>query len=99
MIQFDEYQQKIIDITTGSNLVLAAPGCGKTAILAERVRKALDRGVKTEDMLCLTFTNRAARNMVSRINENGIENIFVGNIHRFCAHLLFDSGSNKRFYY
>lgn len=93
MIQFDEYQQKIIDITTGSNLVLAAPGCGKTAILAERVRKALDRGVKTEDMLCLTFTNRAARNMVSRINENGIENIFVGNIHRFCAHLLFDTGT------
>lgn len=93
MIQFDKFQQKIIDITSGSNLVLAAPGCGKTAILAERVKNALKTGVKPEDMLCLTFTNRAARNMISKISENSSEDIFVGNIHRFCAHMLFDTGT------
>ncbi len=91
-VNFDEPQLKVINISEGQNLVLAAPGCGKTAILAERVKNALEKGIKPENMLCLTFTNRAARNMVTRIDHNCHSDVFVGNIHRFCAHLLFDNG-------
>lgn len=92
----DPSQQKIIDIDSGRHLVLAPPGCGKTQILAERIHKALSDGVKAADMLCLTFTNRAARGMRERINERvGVkdsEEVFVGNVHRFCSRFLFANG-------
>lgn len=63
----DEFQKKVITLDSGYHLVLAPPGCGKTDILAERVVRALSCGVPLDDMLCLTFTNRAARGMRSRI--------------------------------
>lgn len=92
----DHSQRQIIDIESGCHLVLAPPGCGKTQILAERIRLALVNGISPEDMLCLTFTNRAARGMRERINERVGESetagVFVGNVHRFCSHYLFDNG-------
>jgi DNA helicase-2/ATP-dependent DNA helicase PcrA len=59
----DEFQKKVITLGSGYHPVLAPPGCGKTDILAERVVRALSCGVSLDDMLCLTFTNRAARGM------------------------------------
>ena len=87
----DQSQQRVIDAGTGYHLVLAPPGCGKTHILAERVRRALAQGVPADEMLCLTFTNRAAREMRQRMEQSGVEaGIFIGNIHRFCSKFLFD---------
>lgn len=87
--------RKVITLDSGYHLVLAPPGCGKTDILAERVVRALSCGVSLDDMLCLTFTNRAARGMRSRILErlqaSGEMSLFVGNVHRFCSHYLFDN--------
>lgn len=92
----DASQREIIGIHDGCHLVLAPPGCGKTQILAERIRLALTGGVSPEDMLCLTFTNRAARGMRERINERvgekETEDVFVGNVHRFCSRFLFENG-------
>lgn len=89
----DEFQKKVISIDSGYHMVLSPPGCGKTDILAERVARALLCGVSPGDMLCLTFTNRAARGMHTRILErlqaSGDMGLFVGNVHRFCAHYLF----------
>lgn len=91
----DGFQKEVIALDSGYHLVLASPGCGKTDILAERVVRALSCGVSPDDMLCLTFTNRAARGMRSRILErlqtSGEMNLFVGNVHRFCSHYLFDN--------
>ena len=89
----DKSQQEILDIMSGQHLVLAPPGCGKTQILAERIRQALANGVKADDMLCLTFTNRAARGMRERVDlrvgKDKAEDVFVGNVHRFCSRFLF----------
>ncbi|MCR5078027.1 MAG: UvrD-helicase domain-containing protein [Prevotella sp.] len=65
----DRYQRPVVEADHGHHLVLAPPGCGKTHILAERIKYALAQGVKAEDMLCLTFTNRAAREMTNRISQ------------------------------
>ena len=65
----DKYQIPVVEASHGYHLVLASPGCGKTHILAERIRYAKERGVRYEDMLCLTFTNRAAREMTNRIQK------------------------------
>ena len=67
--QFDPWQQEAIEISGGRHLVLAPPGCGKTDILTERVVHAHEQGVEYRDMLCLTFTNRAAKGMAQRIAE------------------------------
>ena len=94
--QFNAQQRRVIEVTGGHHLVLAPPGCGKTAVLAERVIHAHKQGVAFSDMACLTFTNRAARGMKERIGQRlGItmpDDLFVGNVHRFCLHFLFDNG-------
>ena len=91
----DQYQIPVVEASQGYHLVLASPGCGKTHILAERIRYARERGVKYEDMLCLTFTNRAAREMTNRIQKvvgGDFSELMVGNVHRFCSKFLFEQG-------
>ena len=91
----DKYQIPVVEASQGYHLVLASPGCGKTHILAERIRYARERGVKYEDMLCLTFTNRAAREMTNRIQKvvgGDFSDLMVGNVHRFCSKFLFEQG-------
>lgn len=91
----DQYQTEVIQASAGYHLVLAAPGCGKTQILTERIRRAHEQGISFDEMLCLTFTNRAARGMRERIethiNDEEIAELYVGNVHRFCSKFLFDN--------
>uniref|UniRef100_A0AB33J419 DNA 3'-5' helicase n=1 Tax=Prevotella sp. GTC17259 TaxID=3236795 RepID=A0AB33J419_9BACT len=92
----DPSQLEVVDAQSGFHLVLAPPGCGKTQILTERIRRAHSLGVDYADMLCLTFTNRAARGMMERIRgqiaDEGVDEVFVGNVHRFCSKYLFEHG-------
>ena len=93
-IKEDETQRRVIELDKGYHLVLAPAGCGKTHILAERVKRALELGVAPREMLCLTFTNRASRGMRERVGtaiETDISDLFIGNIHRFCSKFLFDN--------
>lgn len=92
----DASQARIIALQQGHHLVLAPPGCGKTQILTERIQQAHRQGLPYRDMLCLTFTNRAARGMAERIDhqitDEDRHEIYVGNIHRFCSRFLFENG-------
>ena len=92
---FNSEQQAVIQLRSGFHLVLAPPGCGKTAVLAERIAWARQQGVEFKDMACLTFTNRAARGMRERIMDRvpqtaGLDDLFVGNVHRFCSRFIFE---------
>lgn len=94
-MEYDPSQVKVIEAQKGFHLVLAPPGCGKTQILTERIKYAHTKlGVEYGDMLCLTFTNRAARGMKERIRTNiddrEVERVYVGNVHRFCSRFLFE---------
>jgi len=86
-MEFDAHQRKIIDLTNGKHLILAPPGSGKTEILSHRIKNALKNGIPPSNIACLTFTNRAARNMRDRLPE-GAENIFVGNFHAWSIEYL-----------
>lgn len=84
-----EEQKKIINLSNGVHLVLAPPGTGKTEILSQRINVALENKVSPSEMLCLTFTNRAAKSMKERVeNKYGDTSVFIGNIHTFCLHFL-----------
>lgn len=94
MKTYDNEQLKAINANGGYYLVLAPPGCGKTDILSERIVRAKQQGVGFEDMLCLTFTNRASRGMRDRVRQKVGEeacNIFVGNVHRYCSNFLYNN--------
>lgn len=74
-----------------TSLVVAGPGTGKTATLLMRVRHLLANGARPEELLLLTFSNRAARELVDRLQELGIENahdIWVGTFHAFGLEFL-----------
>lgn len=88
----DNHQLKAVELRDCSALLLAGPGCGKTHILARRVFHANTvYGVPFGEMLCLTFTNRAAREMARRVHDylgSSPQGLFIGNIHSFCFRFL-----------
>lgn len=94
-ITLTEEQKIIVELSEGQHLVLAPPGTGKTELLAERVNLALNRYIPAEQMICLTFTNRAAKGMKEKIDEKHPDcGVFIGNIHQFSSNFLF---KNKLF--
>jgi Zn-dependent peptidase ImmA (M78 family) len=73
------------------SLVAAGPGTGKTATLLMRVQHLLATGIKASELLVLTFSNRAARELVDRLQQLGIEDahdIWVGTFHAFGLEFL-----------
>ena len=55
--------------THSKNLIIASAGTGKTSTIVGRIGYLLSNGVKPEEVLLLTFTNKAAAEMVSRVAE------------------------------
>jgi DNA helicase II / ATP-dependent DNA helicase PcrA len=97
-IQLSEQQQEIVGLSDGEHLVLAPPGTGKTELLARRVSMALQRGIPPEKMICLTFTNRAAKGMKERVDSTYPgSNVFIGNIHNLCINFLYANKLIPRF--
>lgn len=93
--QYDDKQLEVIRFNSGHALVLGAPGCGKTDILSIRVLLSHQiYNIDYKDMLCLTFTNRASREMKERIKNtvgDVMADLFVGNLHRFCIKFIYEN--------
>lgn len=87
----DSKQRKAVIATDGPILILAGAGSGKTRVLTYKVAHLIDRGVKPNAILAVTFTNKAANEMKGRIltllKYRG-DLPFVGTFHAFCAKLL-----------
>ena len=79
----------------GPLLVLAAAGTGKTRTLVHRVAYLVEQGIEPEQILLLTFTNRAAREMLERAERlvPSVGGIWSGTFHHVCARFLRRYGS------
>lgn len=89
LIELSAEQKEILELSEGKYLVLAPPGSGKTELLAQRVRYALEKGISQKKMLCLTFTKKAANEMMERVCTQDMKDLFIGNIHQYCSKFLF----------
>ena len=75
----------------GHNFVLAGAGSGKTSVLISRIAYMLDNGIQPENILLITFTNKAAKEMKDRVirllGDKG-ERVTACTFHSFCANVL-----------
>lgn len=85
-------QREAVEATEGRVRVVAGAGSGKTRVLAHRYAFLVnDLGISPGNILCLTFTNKAAQEMKSRISgmvDRGSVNDFICTIHSFCVKFL-----------
>lgn len=68
-MNLNKSQQKVVDHTSGPLLVVAGAGTGKTRVIVEKIGKLLDDGVEPKSILAVTFTEKAASEMLDRILE------------------------------
>lgn len=72
----NEKQAQAVQRTEGATLVIAGAGSGKTMVLTRRVAYLIEQGVTPGQILCLTFTNKAAGEMNQRVRKLLAENGF-----------------------
>lgn len=69
-------------------MVLAGAGSGKTRVITRRIVRLLQDGVSPREILALTFTNKAAQEMASRVEAMGGSRVHVSTFHSACARFL-----------
>jgi len=84
-----EEQREAVTHVDGPLLVLAGPGSGKTRVITRRVAHLVEQGIEPRHILAITFTNKAAGEMLLRIEALiGRDRPWTGTFHSFCARQL-----------
>ncbi|MEX0810641.1 MAG: UvrD-helicase domain-containing protein [Chitinophagales bacterium] len=89
--ELNESQRKAVKHIEGPLMIIAGPGSGKTRVLTYRIAHLIEQGIDPFNILSLTFTNKAAREMRERIEQiKGMEarNIWMGTFHSVFARIL-----------
>ncbi len=90
--QLNAEQQRVLEISSGAGLITAGPGTGKTRTLISWIVKLIEGyGVPARNILAITFTNRAAREMADRLEtvlQSSANEVTVSTFHALCFDLL-----------
>ena len=94
MIGYDELnpmQQKAVKQKDGAVLILAGAGSGKTGALTVRIADMLEHGISPYNILAITFTNKAAKEMRERVDKlagPSAEHVWISTFHSTCVQIL-----------
>ena len=85
-------QQEAVLQDRGTILVLAGAGCGKTKVLTTRIANLVQSGISPYEILAVTFTNKAAKEMVQRLSkmvgEDNAKKMWIGTFHSISGRIL-----------
>lgn len=87
----NEQQVKAVKHQDGPCLVIAGAGSGKTRVLTSRIVSLVNNGVRPQNILAITFTNKASKEMRDRLyryNLKDMDKVFVGTFHQFGLKVL-----------
>ena len=94
-------QKDAVQTIAGPLLILAGAGSGKTKVLTTRIAYLVQSGVRPKDILAVTFTNKAAKEMKERLGkilgENTVKYMWVGTFHGICGRILRENIDNYNF--
>ncbi|HXL00139.1 MAG TPA: UvrD-helicase domain-containing protein, partial [Dysgonamonadaceae bacterium] len=92
LAQLNAAQQKAVEFCDGPSLVIAGAGSGKTRVLTYKIAYLLEQGLPPYYILALTFTNKAAREMKSRVSdlvgEKKARQVWMGTFHSIFSRIL-----------
>jgi DNA helicase-2/ATP-dependent DNA helicase PcrA len=96
-MNLNESQIEAVNHFEGPALVLAGPGSGKNRVLTNRIVNLItNKKISKDNILCVTFTNKAAREIKERINKSleSDENVisWIGTFHSICSRVLRKDG-------
>ncbi|MFT6794822.1 MAG: DNA helicase-2/ATP-dependent DNA helicase PcrA [Rubritalea sp.] len=89
--ELNEQQYAAVSSDPGASLVIAGAGSGKTRALTYRVAYLLDQGVEARNILLLTFTNKASKEMLERVRElipGDVSDLWGGTFHSIGNRIL-----------
>ncbi len=89
--KLNDEQRKAVLATEGPLLILAGAGSGKTRTLTARIAHLIDRGVSPYEILAITFTNKAAGEMRTRIEDlvgEAAQRMWIYTFHAMCVQIL-----------
>ena len=87
----NDKQYEAVVNTDGPCLVIAGAGSGKTKVLTHKIAYLMEKGVKSWNILAITFTNKAANEMKSRIGNlvgDVANDMWIGTFHYICVRIL-----------
>lgn len=90
--ELNKAQLEAVTTINGPVLVIAGAGSGKTRVIVHRVAYMMENGISPGDMLLLTFTRKAANEMLGRVQQlledNAAQKVFGGTFHAFSNYIL-----------
>ena len=89
--QLNPMQKQAVETLNGPLLIIAGAGSGKTRTMTFRIANLMEKGISPYSILALTFTNKAAKEMLSRVEDlvgERAQQAWIGTFHSICVRIL-----------